>query len=463
MFLKGEEKMYSLRSKLLSIVSLGTILMMLVGCAAPAQNPTAAPAATQAQPTAAPAATQAQAVVTLKYHTWYPPESALRPILDQFEKENPNIKVELTVEESTKYQQSLPLALNSGEAIDVVGVQSGLMVEQIRANLQPIDQLMAKYAGSDWESKFVAGNLKTARSQASDGGLYFIPLGRLGSAVGFYNGAIFDELGLKVPQTYAELVAAAKTIRAKKPDVIPMVFPGDNWFQDELVLTIVGQDDPSFFNNIRYKDGKWDTASYIQALTEYKQMYKDNVLSLDNQDIKYDQASKLFYTGKAAMYFNGTWEAGLLSAPFRQTNKIDLTDVGLMALPTFTATGTQSLRSFIEVGLGVPVASTHPAEAIKLIQYLLEGPGLTSLMTNFIVVPSKAGYAVDSSLLTTQRAKDGYTLLEKLINNPAGDRNNMSALSAQIGNELQAMITKDVSPEDTAKTIQADYASGRYK
>src|SRR5579859_4334664 len=155
------------------IISLVGVIAMLV---------VAVPSVSQAQ-TAAPE------VVTLKYHTWYPPQSALQPVIDQFEKDNPNIKVELTVEESTKYQQSLPLSLNSGEAIDVVGVQSGLMVDQIRANLQPIDQLMAKYAGSDWESKFVAGNLKTARSLASDGGLYLIPLGRLGSAVGFYNGA----------------------------------------------------------------------------------------------------------------------------------------------------------------------------------------------------------------------------------------------------------------------------------
>ena len=44
MFFKGEEKMYSRRSKLLTIVSLGTMMMLLVGCAAPAQNPTAAPA-----------------------------------------------------------------------------------------------------------------------------------------------------------------------------------------------------------------------------------------------------------------------------------------------------------------------------------------------------------------------------------------------------------------------------------
>jgi len=412
---------------------------------------------------AVPSVSQAQDVVTLKYHTWYPPQSALQPIIDQFQKDNPNIKVELDVQESTKYQQSLPLSLNSGDAIDVVGVQSGLMVEQIRANLQPIDPLFVKYVGKDWQSQFVPANLKTAEGLASDGNLYFLPLGRLGSAVGFYNGAIFDELGLKAPLTYADLVTVAKTIRAKKPDILPMVFPGDNWFQDELVLTIVGQDDPNFFNNIRYKDGKWDTDSYIKALTEYKQMYTDGVLSLDNQDIQYDKASEAFATGKAAMYFNGTWEAGLLSAPWRKTNKNTLTDVGLLALPVFTKTGTASLRSFIEVGLGIPTSSTHPAEAVKLIQYLTEGPGLTSLMTNFIVVPGKIGFQMDSSLLTTQRAKDGYALLEKLVNNPASDRNNLSALSAQIGNEIQAMITKNVSPEDTAKAIQADYASGRYK
>src|SRR5260221_8695547 len=339
---------------------------------------------------AVPSVSQAQDVVTLKYHTWYPPQSALQPIIDQFQKDNPNIKVELDVQESTKYQQSLPLSLNSGDAIDVVGVQSGLMVEQIRANLQPIDPLFVKYVGKDWQSQFVPANLKTAEGLASDGNLYFLPLGRLGSAVGFYNGAIFDELGLKAPLTYADLVTVAKTIRAKKPDILPMVFPGDNWFQDELVLTIVGQDDPNFFNNIRYKDGKWDTDSYIKALTEYKQMYTDGVLSLDNQDIQYDKASEAFATGKAAMYFNGTWEAGLLSAPWRKTNKNTLTDVGLLALPVFTKTGTASLRSFIEVGLGIPTSSTHPAEAVKLIQYLTEGPGLTSLMTSFIWIDSLA-------------------------------------------------------------------------
>src|SRR5258708_11737003 len=412
---------------------------------------------------AVPSVSQAQDVVTLKYHTWYPPQSALQPIIDQLQKDNPNMKVELEVQESPKYQESLPLSLNSGDAIDVVGVQSGLMVEQIRANLQPIDPLFVKYIGKDWQSQFVPANLKAAEGLASDGNLYFLPLGRLGSAVGFYNGAVFDELGLKAPLTYADLITIAKTIRAKKPDMIPMVFPADNWFQDELVLTIVGQDDPQFFNNIRYKDGKWDTDSYIKALTQYNQMYTDPVLSLDNQDIQYDKASEAFYTGKDAMHSNGTWEAGLLSAPWRKTNKNALTDVGLLALPVFTKTGTASLRSFIEVRLGLPTASTHPAEAVKLIQYLTQGPGLTSLMTNFIVVPGKIGFQMDSSLLTTQRAKDGYALLEKLVNNPASDRNNLSALSAQIGNEIQAMITKNVSPEDTAKAIQADYASGRYK
>src|SRR5258708_15571530 len=287
-----------MRSRIISLVIVSTLLLVAV-----------------------PSVSQAQDVVTLKYHTWYPPQSALQPIIDQFQKDNPNIKVELDVQESTKYQQSLPLSLNSGEALDVVGVQSGLMVEQIRANLQPIDPLFVKYIGKDWQSQFVPANLKTAEGLASDGVLYFLPLGRLGSAVGFYNGAIFDELGLKAPQTYADLVTVAKTIRAKKPDRHPMVFPAANWCRDELALTIVGQDDPNFFNNIRYKHAKWVPTSYIKALTEYKQMYTDGVLSLDNQDILYDKASEAFATSKAAMYFNGTLEAGLLSQTWRNANK----------------------------------------------------------------------------------------------------------------------------------------------
>src|SRR5258708_40028305 len=118
-------------------------------------------------------------------------------------------------------------------------------------------------------------------------------------------------------------------------------------------------------------------------------------------------------------------------------------DVGLLGLPVSRKTRTAALRSFMELGWGIAACSRHPAEAVKLIQYLTEGPGLTSLMTNFIVVPGKIGFQMDSSLLTTQRAKDGYALLEKLVNNPASDRNNLSALSAQIGNEIHAMITKN--------------------
>jgi len=48
---------------------------------------------------AVPSASQAQDVVTLKYHTWFPPQSALQPVIDQFEKDNPNIKVELDVQD----------------------------------------------------------------------------------------------------------------------------------------------------------------------------------------------------------------------------------------------------------------------------------------------------------------------------------------------------------------------------
>src|SRR5258708_20996704 len=110
-----------MRSRIISLVIVSTLLLVAV-----------------------PSVSQAQDVVTLKYHTWYPPQSALQPIIDQFQKDNPNIKVELDVQESTKYQQSLPLSLNSGDTIYVLGVHSALMLEQIPANLHPIAPLLLK-------------------------------------------------------------------------------------------------------------------------------------------------------------------------------------------------------------------------------------------------------------------------------------------------------------------------------
>jgi raffinose/stachyose/melibiose transport system substrate-binding protein len=401
------------------------------------------------------------APVTIKFWTWFPPLESTQKMIAQFEKENPNITVELTELESTAYQDKLPLSLAGGDKIDLVAVQTSAMVNQLKGNLQPLEPLLNQYIGPDWAKQVNPKSIEQAKKLASDGTQYIMPLGSLGSAVGYYNAEIFKKYNLTVPTTAAEFKDFAAKLKAADPTIVPVVFPADPWFQDELVLTIVGQTKPNFFNDIRYGSGRWDDPAYIQALKDYKKLFDDGVLSKDNLDILYNRSIELFYTGQAAIMFNGTWEAGVISQPFRTEKAIKLTDVGVMPLPVLENGGTPSLRSFIEIGLAVPKSAEHPAEAMKLLQFLTLGNGVDVWGPMLIEVPSKIGYTLPATALTSDAAKSGYDTIVKLLTNPASDRNNVSAFSTVAGNGI-IQVVNGTDPAQVAANLQKEWESGRY-
>lgn len=453
-----------IRTRFLSLM--GVLALVASGCNASATTPTpnTTTGSTTAGSTPAPsvaAPSTVAAPVTIKFWTWFPPLESTQKMIAQFEKENPNITVELTELESTVYQAKLPLTLAGSEKVDLVAVQTSAMVDQIKGNLQPLTPLLNQYLGPDWAKQFNPKAIEQSKKLASDGQQYIMPLGSLGSAVGYYNAEIFKKYNLTVPTTAAEFKDFAAKLKAADPKIVPVVFPADPWFQDELVLTIVGQTKPNFFNDIRYGSGRWDDPAYIQALKDYKKLFDDGVLSKDNLDILYNRSIELFYTGQAAIMFNGTWEAGVISQPFRTEKAIKLTDVGVMPLPVLENGGTASLRSFIEIGLAVPKSAEHPAEAMKLLQFLVLGNGVDVWGPMLIEVPSKIGYTLPATALTSDAAKSGYDTLVKLLTNPASDRNNVSAFSTVAGNGI-IQVVNGTDPAQVAANLQKEWESGRY-
>lgn len=133
--------------------------------------------------------------VVLKYWTWYPASEILQPALDTFEKENPGIKVELTVLESKAYQEKLPIALSSGEQLDLVGIQMGQMPGQLKNYLEPLEPVLARN-DKDCQKKIKAGDIAKLRDQTGGGDLYMLCLGQIADAVGYYNVDLFKMLFL---------------------------------------------------------------------------------------------------------------------------------------------------------------------------------------------------------------------------------------------------------------------------
>ena len=82
----------------------------------------------------------------------------------------------------------------------------------------------------------------------------------------------------------------------------------------------------------------------VSALNAYKSLFDsgavhNSVLSLTGSD-----PDTLFYSGKAAFLIGGSWEASVLSAPYRSANKIAHGDWGAAAVPVATAGGKAAVR-----------------------------------------------------------------------------------------------------------------------
>lgn len=400
---------------------------------------------------------------TLEFWTWYPAKPVLNRVISEFESANPGIKVNLNLYDSGAYQDRMPLGLASEDPMDIVAVQTSTMVNQVKDSLIALDAPLADGTALLLDATLNADALTQARSLADDGALYIAPMGTLGSVVAYYNMDLMEELALEIPKTRADLAALVETVNAKRPDLLPVSFTGANWFLDEIGDTISEQVEPGFFNSVRYDaGGSWDSDTYRQSFETLVGLYRDGIFSRDTLDLDYGRASEIFLQGQSVMYLQGSWEDGLLSAPFREANQIPLNNISGSPLPVLVDGGQPAIRSFIEVGLAIPAHSENQSEAAKFIEFMVAGDGVDAWSDSLFVVPTKAGYEIPEEFFSTEASREGYLSIAALLSNPSSDRNNVSDFSAAKGDAIIAAILNGTSTEESVTYLQSEWESGRY-
>ena len=121
--------------------------------------------------------------ITLNYWTWFPSTDQLEETIAAFEKENPNIKINMTVMESKAFQEKVPLALSTEEDIDVIGVQPSAFAEEISDYLANLDELMPQVAGETWKESYSKTALEQG-NQLTGGETKMLVLTNSGSMIG---------------------------------------------------------------------------------------------------------------------------------------------------------------------------------------------------------------------------------------------------------------------------------------
>ncbi|MFL5953318.1 MAG: extracellular solute-binding protein [Gaiellaceae bacterium] len=234
-------------------------------------------------------------------------------------------------------------------------------------DLMPLDAYMSSFP------KFFAPVLNSLRYK---GHIYGIPLDVNTLTIG-YNKEIFQKLHLKVPKTFAQLLALAKPIRkggyqplsVNEKDAWP---GGDLWFAQVAYADKTG-------NAIRQAEQgkiKWTDRRFVQAAANVQKLKTSGLLADGSNSLDFTAAIGVFARGQSAMtYPVGNFDTGLIDQASHGKIKYDLFPIPpLQAGHKSLATGGPAII------WSIPKKAKNPQGAIALLKLMMDKQGSSALV-----------------------------------------------------------------------------------
>ena len=243
--------------------------------------------------------------------TWSPITRTAEKMIDAFEKANPDITIDYTnYNYNPEYSQALSAASASDNLADIVGLQPGSLTQTYSDYLIDLSDYAKAEWGDDWTSVYdnVTQSQLQLGNKDGDDGHYILPIETQDIYVE-YNKTLFEQLGLKVPTTYDELVEVSKTLRDN--GYAPLFFGGaDGWQHVNLLLMCTSQISDTLFDECQNGEKAWTCDEMKQAMTNYKKLFDDGVMQDGSlSSTSYSDGTTLFLAGQAGMMLLGSWWA----------------------------------------------------------------------------------------------------------------------------------------------------------
>lgn len=243
--------------------------------------------------------------VTLRIYAQYSDDDTKVPYdyaVEELKKAYPNVSLELDIQAQDDGQKLQTYAA-TGNLPDIFQV-GATQIETFKesGNIMILDD----YAKS-------TGFLDKAHPSAeniiynADGHIYAFPYAGNELVIWYYNKAIFEEYGVKVPETYDELLEAINVFNDN--DIIPMsIFAKEKWITTAMYDVMATRFAPEGITKLDAGMGKASEDAYVMAAEKLQELVEAGMFPQGATNLNYDQAASLFYEGKAAMFLNGQWE-----------------------------------------------------------------------------------------------------------------------------------------------------------
>ncbi|WJH34928.1 extracellular solute-binding protein [Paenibacillus sp. CC-CFT747] len=387
------------------------------------------------------------------WHNWTGQDAkaiAMRGILDDFKAKHPNVDLEVEGLPTDGLKTRLRTVAAADEMPDLFVMWPDAMTKEFVSGglLQPIDDYLN--SKPDWKNNFIPNALD---GYTVDGKTYSVPMNLAPSSFIYYNQAIFDKYGVKVPKTWDELKAAIDTFN--KNNVIPVALGNKaNWVVQSTIFSTIADrvTGTDWFLKAAKQDGaKFTDPEFVKALTVLQDLGKSKAFQDGFNSIDENQMIQLYNQGKAAMFMDGGWAlANLVKTAPKEV--LDTTHITILPAVDGGKGNAQSTSGVVGTGMGMSKkVKGAQKEAAQELLYALAGPdGQKATLDSSTLV----SYKID---VDKTKANPLFIELNELMKNtkisPVYDSKLSSAAVEVTNNSLQELLMGG-NPEAIAKKIQ---------
>ena len=308
----------------------------------------------------------------------YPEEAWWKSVKQRVEAANPNIKVKLEpiVADEGSYYTKLDLMMRStSTAPDLVREDSFLVGSDVTAGyLTPLDKYLSSWP--EYSQQWFPGMQKITTFNGHNYGV----MDGTDVRLIWYNKSIFQRAGLPTtwqPQNWADILSAARQIKAKVPGVIPLnLYSGipmdEASSMQGFEMLLYGTKDTLY----DYSTQKWVASSqgFRDALNFVKQVYNPSNLLGPTNDIALSTqaantvAQQLIPQGKLGIDIDGSWVSSNWyatgSTPWAQWQQT----LGVAKMPTQFGQAPNYVTLSGGWAYSITARSNHPDQAFQVLK-----------------------------------------------------------------------------------------------
>jgi ABC-type glycerol-3-phosphate transport system substrate-binding protein len=311
----------------------------------------------------------------------------------------------------------------SVEKITSPSLDRDAYAKQLQATDQFPDMLMAvtisdfAAAGllAPFDEEYLQENFIVPDGSMTDGVVYHPPNGAQIIPLIFYNKAIFEEVGVEVPTTYAEFVEVSQAI--KDAGHTPILMCGaEPWCGSFPMVALfsadVFGDDPDWMLKRKAGEVSFSDDNVVAAFQKFQDLVEAGLIDEGGLGTDFATANQAFYDGEAAMYLQGSWFIGYMEPEISANTGVFLLpqDDGDIYVPIYVGGGTR-MSALAEHPEDLKLFAETFAANPNVLKTNIELDALFPMIKGMTMEDWQNDYGVEVSPLFTE-AYEGYVLNE---------------------------------------------------